>query len=345
MVDSCAFFRTDVFTTQAVPVGTPDFVGAAGTIRTCTAQGFINLMFTYVVPVYYASLSICSFLAVKNNFRQEKYEWIEKWIHSVAYTLSLSLCLVVLAKDSFNPRGTGCFIASSPFGCERDPAVQCVRGSVLSDVLILVLAFGNVVIFLIIPSVAMVLMGHWIKKTSKDADTSDGLRQLQISARKKMMQDVRKQISLYLVSFWIAYICPLANGFVEIATGSPHTTLMIIGNCLSAFQGSVVAMVYFTLQRMTNAPTQLTALTYTSDIAERRKQHLTVSKIRTTVESRDPALGDNLEEVPQHGSFIFFIFDGTPTDDSPWAKYIDQDDFDDNESAGVESPGIQSSEH
>jgi hypothetical protein len=331
--------------TQAVPVGTPNFVGAAGTVQTCTAQGFINLMFNYVVPVYYASLSIYSFLAVKNNFRQEEYIWIEKWIHAVAYIVPLTLCLIVLVKDSFNPRGTGCSIAASPLGCERDPAVQCVRGGILSDVLIVVLAFGNVVIYLIIPPMAMVLMGCWIKRTSKDAETSEGLRQLQISARKQMMQDVRKQISLYLISFWITYICPLANAVIEKATGSPDTTLLIVGNCLSALQGCIVTMVYFTLQRMSNASMQLNALACADDVVERRKKHLTVSKIRTTVESKDQAMVDNHEEVPQGASFIFSIFDGTPTDDSPWAKYIDQDDFDDNESAGFESPDIQSSEH
>lgn len=92
----------------AVPEGTAHKPFAAGTIQTCTAQGTclpssvfskrlscftnvhempkisLNEGFIFVTcllasPVYYGSLSAQAYLSIKNNFKEEKYKWIEKW--------------------------------------------------------------------------------------------------------------------------------------------------------------------------------------------------------------------------------------------------------------------------
>ncbi|KAL7512580.1 hypothetical protein ACHAXN_009597 [Cyclotella atomus] len=121
----------------AVPEDNPNTVGAAGSIQTCTAQGWLNLLFSQTVAVYYASLGVYSYFAIKNNFKQEQFKWIEKWIHLVAYVLPTILCSVVTVHESFNPRGTGCFIAASPFLCEKDHEnIDCDRGGMMSDVFI-----------------------------------------------------------------------------------------------------------------------------------------------------------------------------------------------------------------
>lgn len=315
---------------QAVPEDTSNVVGAAGSIETCTAQGWLNLMFSQSVAVYYASLGVYSFFAIKNSFKQESFRWIEKWIHLAAFVFPFTLCTVVTAHKSFNPRGTGCFIAASPYLCEKVDEEECERGGTLSDVFIGIFAFGNIILYLIVPPLAMMLIGCWIKRTIKEAEQSVGMRQIIVSARKNMMQDLMKQIGLYLLAFWLTYICPMANGIVEAVTGAPLVNLMIIGNCMSSLQGAILTAVYFPLQRMTSGPKRLGQLAPgLEENQERRKDHLTVSKIRSTAESRE-AFDDTVDDDSEN-QCAFFIFDGTPTEDSPWAIYFVDEDNEENQ--------------
>jgi hypothetical protein len=318
----------------AVPEDTPNTVGAAGSIQTCTAQGWLNLMFSQMVAVYYASLGVYSFFAIKNNFKQEDFKWIEKWIHSMAWVPPTILCSVVTAHESFNPRGTGCFIAACPFLCEKDgdDDTECDRGGHLSDVFIGIFAFGNIILYLIVPPLAMMLIGCQIKRAVKEVETSVGMKRILVSARKQMMQDVMKQVGLYLLAFWLTYFLPMANGIVEVVTGAPDVNLLIIGNCVSSFQGAILTMVYFSLQRMTNASKRLPE--FNPGLVERRKHHITVSMIRNNAEARDAIVTSaTASEESQDRRCTFFIFDGTPSDDSPWAQFLIDDDADDeNES-------------
>jgi hypothetical protein len=279
-------------------------------------------MFSQAVPVYYASLGVYSFLAIKHNFHQERFKWIEKWIHAIAHMLPLVLCSVVTASESFNRRGTGCFIAASPFLCEKEGSdEECERGGTLSDVFIGVFAFGNIIMYLIVPPLAMLLVACSMRRTIKEAEVSVGMRQILVTARKQMMQDVMKQISLYLVAFWLTYILPLANGVHEKVTGSPDVNLMIVANCVSSLQGAIITLVYFSLQRMTNSSRRLASLGLTNE-TDRRKNQLTVSKIRNTAESRE-AVADTSDDSEDERAG-FFIFDGRPSEDSPWAKYLEE---------------------
>lgn len=167
-------------------------------------------MFSQAVPVYYASYS---YLAVKSNYKQDKFQWIEKWVHAVAFITPLTLCSVVAANDSFNPKGTGCFIASSPFLCENEGSHEkSKRGGTILDLFIGIFAFGNVIMYLIVPPLAMLLIGRWIKGTIQEAENSVRMRQLLVSARKQRL----------------TYICPLANGVHELITGAPNVTLIFI---------------------------------------------------------------------------------------------------------------------
>ena len=288
-------------------------------------------MFSQAVPVYYASLGVYSYLAIKSNFKQEKFQWIEKWVHAVAVITPLALCSVVTANESFNPRGTGCFIASSPYLCEKDASnEECKRGGTLSDLFIGIFAFGNVILYLIVPLIAMLLIGLWIKRTIKEAENSVGMRQLLVSARKQMMQDVMKQIGLYLICFWLTYICPLANGVHEVIIGAPNVTLLIIGNCILSLQGAILTTVYFSLQRITSSSKRLAKLAPgIANEKKRREDQLTVSKIRTTAETREEIIiEESINEESENDHCAFFIFDGAPSDDSPWAKYLLDNDED-----------------
>ena len=42
-------------------------------------------------------------VAVKNNFQEEKYAWMEKWIHVEAYLLPVTLAIVAAVEGWINP--------------------------------------------------------------------------------------------------------------------------------------------------------------------------------------------------------------------------------------------------
>lgn len=68
-----------------MPVGTSWAIGASGNDNTCTAQGFLYDWAYIAFPFYYASFSVLALVSVTHNFKEEKYAWIEKWIHLGAY--------------------------------------------------------------------------------------------------------------------------------------------------------------------------------------------------------------------------------------------------------------------
>ena len=80
------------------------------------------------VPTYYGSLSLQAFMGITNNFKEEKYQWIEKFVHIVAWCLPCTISIVFAATENFNPYSSGCYISKAPQGCETDPDVTCQRG-------------------------------------------------------------------------------------------------------------------------------------------------------------------------------------------------------------------------
>ena len=108
----------------AVPEGTPNYYGAVGTVQTCTAEGFMSIMVAMTVPIYYGSLVLQAFVGMKNNFKEIKYKWIEKWTHIVAWGFPLAVSTVFAATENINPSGAGCWYAKSPKGCDIDPNVD-----------------------------------------------------------------------------------------------------------------------------------------------------------------------------------------------------------------------------
>ena len=99
----------------AVPYNTPNYVSASGTTNTCTAQGFISIMFAMVVPTYYGSLVLQAFMGMKNNYNEMKYKWIEKYIHLVAWVYPFLITLVPALTDNINPGGFGCWYGKVSF--------------------------------------------------------------------------------------------------------------------------------------------------------------------------------------------------------------------------------------
>ena len=102
-------------------------------------------------------------------------------------------------------------------------------------------------------------------------------------------------------------------------TGKILYELLIFANCLDALQGFVFAMAYFTLQRLGTPKLECVPSSRPGP-----KRQLTVQDIRSSANKKAKfGLG---ETDDTRENYTFNIFDGTPDEDSPWAKYIYQDD-------------------
>mmetsp|Transcript_34684 Transcript_34684/g.60981 ORF Transcript_34684/g.60981 Transcript_34684/m.60981 type:complete len:393 (-) Transcript_34684:116-1294(-) len=303
----------------AVPEGTPNFVGASGTINTCTAQGFISVMLTMTVATYYGSLSLQAFMGIKHNFKEEKYQWIEFPVHGVAWCIPAALSTIVVVTENFNPEGGGCAIAKAPQGCEADPDVPCQRGKDI-DMVLYIVGFGMVFLYFIFPPSIVTAIYCWIKKIQKKVEGSRGMQQIREHARKQMIRSIANQISLYLFSFWFTFVPRMISFVYRILTGNIIYELLIFANCIFALQGFIMAMVYFTLQRLGTPKVECGP----SSSAGLRRE-ITVHDIRSSVAERKAKVGSE-ETDDRRESYIFNIFDGAPDEDSPWARYIVQDD-------------------
>lgn len=322
-----------------MPDGTPDYVGAVGSIATCTAQGFIFQMLSITVPTYYGSLSLQAYLGIKNEFQEEKYRWIEIPIHIFAWCVPAAVASIVAVTENFNPKGSGCSLTKAPRGCEADPLIPCERGEDI-DMLEYTVGLGVAFLYFIFPPTIVLVMHRWIKRIGRKAEDSRGMQQIRHNARKQMMRQVVKQMSLYLFSFWFTIVPTLIDFVYHTLTGKTIYELLIFANCIFALQGFVMAMVYFALQRSGDDEPKLegivapdmarssTRTTFRDDHRTSVKDIQTnANKVMTSPKSSeiDDDVGKGRRE-----SFGFNIFDGVPDEDSPWAEFF-QDEGSDGE--------------
>ena len=324
---------SNIWATWAVPEGTPNYANAVGSVNTCTAQGFISFMFGIVVSVYYGSLVLQAFMGIKNNFREEKYSWIEYVVHIVAYGWGLALAAVIAATENLNPNGAGCFYAKYPPDCDNsDPdGIPCERGEDI-DVFIFLFLFTQVILYVIFPPSVILTMYCWIKKMEKISSKrfNAGMSVLREAFRKQMMQNMYKQVSLYLLSFWFTWMFGAIHFVYKTLSGDPAYGLHIFANCIFAFQGFVMMMVYFTLQKMGRPKVDIKQ--ESSFPRPGYTKQLTVQDIRASAAGKSEGMSSEVISESLKSSFNFNIFDGTPNEDSPWAMFIDPDTDNEEES-------------
>jgi len=169
----------------------------------------------------------------------------------------------------------------------------------------------------------------WIKKIKIKMGKSAGMQKIRESARKEMLQSIAMQVSLYSFSFWMTFVPTIILFVYQTLTKNFSWGFLIFANCIFALQGFIIAMVYFTLERL-GTPKSFIVQHIVPSTSRPGVQHgLTVRDIRLNVE-RKPMMA---EEIPDErggssgsDSFVFNIFDGVPDKDSPWARFIDCDD-------------------
>lgn len=307
----------------AVPEGTPNVAGATGTVQTCTVQGFLSIMASVSVASYYASLSLCSYVSVKHKFKEEEYKWIEKWIHIFCIGLPLAYSGWMTATENINPFGSACYAAAYPMGCGSDSELPCQRGTDHIDLVLSIIAIAQFMIYCIIPPIFMLAVYHMLDKSKPEYQPAGGMTKIIEDARKRLLRDVLLQISLYLLSFWFTYVFNIIQFVIQKITGESHYNLHIFANTINYSQGTILMLVYFQLQRMTNQGFRKLPET---EVCRGRNQDADLQTIRNRASSRNLFDGVDTEPCKERS---FSIFDGTPDESSPWAKYIDQDSEDD----------------
>ena len=115
---------------------TPQALGrlySHGSVRTCEIQGFL-LQISVCSTLYNLSLCIYYHLVICNEWtptkiRNSRFEW---WMNAIVLLYPLSLGVVCLHYDAFNPTLTSpswCYISEVPWDCNRMDDVECIRGN------------------------------------------------------------------------------------------------------------------------------------------------------------------------------------------------------------------------
>lgn len=302
--------------TWALPVGSvPWAVGVSGTELTCSIQGFLVTAFFMAFPIYYASIGVLANVALKNDFQEEKYAWMEKWVHVTAYLVPLSVAIYAAANNWISPGATVCYSRSPVIDptCD-DPGMDpnCARenGSVFS-VFISVWVF----ISLLVGTVLAIYLLCTFDKARADANDAVGMNAIIGTARKRKLKLASLQVGLYLASFWFGYIPAIVEHVVRDATDTVNYELIVTSHCIFACQGFVVAIIYFALlPKRDNLVESLLP-----QVSAHNEE--TVSIIRANAARPRSMKHASVNSI---ASGFSFIFDGRPSDDSPWRSYLEE---------------------
>jgi len=283
--------------------------------------GVVSIMGYLVVPTYYIALSLNAFMGIRRKFQEETYQWVEKFIHAIAWCFPLFISIIAISTENINPHFPGCSVSQNPQGCAEDSDVPCQRGKDMKY-LEFILRFGLGFLFLIFPPTILITMFCWIKKVEVNISGSAGIQQMREQARSQMLKSMAIQMSLYLFSFWFGWGPGFGVILYEMITGEILYGLAIFTNCLQAMHGFVFAGVYFTLPILVARKQKLSLIEPKSNAPrERTVEDIRADAARETLP--DPGLA---QRRTQRVSYIFNIFDGTPDEDSPWAKFHEVDD-------------------
>lgn len=100
--------------------------GAAGSIATCEAQGFLLQFSILGFMGWDVALSTTYLLMVRYNMHGDRLRNLEKYHHIVIWPIALALCIYPLVMDMFNLNHGVCWLESVPNECVGD---ECERGA------------------------------------------------------------------------------------------------------------------------------------------------------------------------------------------------------------------------
>ena len=91
--------------------------GAAGTQRTCDAQGAVLSFTSMTISSYYLLLSVFEFYSVRNNFDETWFLKFELRVHISIYVIPTIFTVITLANGFMYPLGQRCGVNTFQPGC------------------------------------------------------------------------------------------------------------------------------------------------------------------------------------------------------------------------------------
>lgn len=194
-----------------------------------------------------------------------------------------------------------------------------------------IVQFGLFFLYLIFPPTILITVYCRINREIKQKlRGSVGMQQMRAKARSHMLKNMAIQMSIYLFSFWLTWVPYL---FVTLISPLISTELLfhldLFTTCLCALQGFILAGVYFTIPIVAQKQVLPTSESMSNPRGERSVEDIRADAAREALPNSELS-GRNNERL----SYVFNVFDGTPDEDSPWARFFD-DNCDVRNSANV----------
>lgn len=228
-----------------MPKGTPGALGALGNDVTCKIQATLLTCPGLSVLFYYTSLSILSYIAVKNDFDESKYKKLEVLIHIVCLGCPFTLAGVGLKNNYFNPAGPWCWVDSFPPGCEAIDGLDCIyQVDSFYRTIITVFTFGLILCMLLMMILIYCKIRSW-EKGILNAAKEDGI---ELEFRRQKSKVVLLQLSLYFLSYFLAFIVIICARIQQWVRGSFDVSLVTAGFFFSPLQGFFNMIVYLFLR-------------------------------------------------------------------------------------------------
>lgn len=305
-----------IYGPAAVPVGTPYVWGAAGNTATCTTQGFFLQVTQQASYCYYCLMALYSFQAVRNNFNEEKYLWMEKWIHLAVHIWPFGSAFYLLAIESFNFSGHyACWINSSPVGCGNDTGIVCERGPQNNQLIAIIFAglpYGFILLF---PTVVMVALYCEVRR-----------RQSSIRLQANV---VAKQAGLYLLALYWSLIFGFVNNGIQRVEGTQNFAIALLAVINLNLNGFWMLLIYLYFRVSPSSRPNVQAAC-TTEVSTTSSPGEEVVATPTDKQEDNHAKKEELEPISFNifdgtnagGAFSQFIFDADSDDDEEDHKNI-----------------------
>jgi len=308
----------------AVPVES-DVLGANGNQATCSAQGFLYYVSMSITPLYYCTLSLLSYHAIRKRFKHSNILCIEKYVHCVVVLVPVAVACYILSVDGYNTTISGCRFASIPAGCgdsfpgsEDETGQACTRGPQNITQLQFFFAMLPGIFILMIPTVVMILLYIYVYRQGR--------------IYHEVAVSVVLQSAVYLLVMFAIYLFRVIDYFLLLFKDEYVFLTNLLANASEAFSGVwiLLAYLYFRSDKKKKAPKQKETPSYPPDDAKNDDNSLSSKSIANIADSTVVAglTEDDQNNASSSSIFSkpeFSIFDGNNvSEDSPWAKFLSE---------------------
>lgn len=312
----------------AAPVHS-DVLGASGTQVTCSIQGFLHYFSMCITPLYYCTLSLLSYIAIRKRFKHSNILWIEKYMHCAVIAIPFISASYILSVDGYNTTISGCRFASTPVGCGSDfldineeTGQACTRGPENITLLQFFFAVLPGIFILMIPTVVMILLYLYVYRQGRI------YRDVAVS--------VALQSAVYLVVMFAIYLFRVIDYILLLFNGKYIFLANLLANTFETLNGVwiLLAYLYFRSDKKKKAQKQQEDPPYPLNNVknyDRSSSPRSLANIandtegvsHTEAEIHDGDFHNSASSIFQKPEFS--IFDGNNvSSDSPWAAFLSE---------------------